>query len=591
MAKAAKRRGRRKEHVLLAPLERARLREWGGTGWLSAVRRRPARRRAMRTVEKLVVAQTAAGSPYPEDPIVLAELLGVSLRHDGSVVDYFHKRGAADLSTDEEWNEFFRLFALAHLEQWLDAHGSPAVTDPPAIVVDEEYLAAMQDLLALARQEGERSQAEAQKEERASTYNMPDVSDLITETRERLQSYLEESDLFAHDAPDGEIPEDEQEREIETAALSRIKLEDLEELAADKKVPLVASKEELAEMIVRRTGVTREEIAELALRGSDLSLDTGLVTRLFPLKEKPSIAVASARVTKAEGKYLRLRLARWFLYDDVAVASSAIVLRGRIRSYQTKPVLEVDGHRLNATPHQARMIVRLRRGRQWAEVDGRQLSDARDMSPVMARGAGVIFNPVLSLPVPALVGELGKWSRQTVWMLSFLQNYLERDGATIHNYSMAHFEAADARAPVQPDEPRIAEIQLKGQHVGDSRDACQRIVDGGRLLAVEIVLAYRPNAGGDSYLIPARIGVDPSSATVQTAAGKKVPADASSSLHRGLIERVRAALDNDVVPGTLTELVTNTVNRAQSTHPVAHATMFAPAVSASSGLVPAPPGR
>jgi hypothetical protein len=466
------------------------------------------------------------------------------------------------------------LLALALLELWLKQRDeSNEAVEPPGLIVEDEYFDSLNELLELAQQEGQRNQAEA-REERDTAFNLAQVSDLTHETRERLREYLTESDVFAHTTEGSDIPDSVQAREIEIAALSRLKLADLQEMAAEKGIPLVSSKERLAELIVG-TDVSREEIAELALREANLSTDIGLVTRLFPLGVPPDLDAAAGRLTKAQGRYLKLRMARWFIYDETQTLTAVVVLRGRMRSYRSKPVLEVEGHRLNVDPHAAKMVARLRTGRKWAEVDGRQLTDARDMAPVMARGAGVSFDPTLSLPMPALDGPLARWSRQTVWMLAFLQFNLEGDGIGIHNYSMAHFEAPNQKEPIRPDEPRIAEIELRGQHVGASRDACQRIVEAGGLLAVELVLSFVPN-NSDSYLIPVRIGLDETCATVETAAGKDVPADASAALHRALIDRLCRALNTELDPSGLTSLVNKIIERARAPEQAHHADMFAP---------------
>lgn len=533
----------------------------------------------MRTIDRLVEAQRTAKATWPEDPRVLAKLLAVSLRADGSIVDYFDKRRASDLTTDDQWGEFFTLLALGLLELWLRRRkdeGQPA--ESAGLVVEDEYLDSLADLLMLAQQEGRNNQAEAQAEERANVYNLGTVSDLTSETLESLRTYLGESDVFAHiTANNGEIPEGVQAREIEIAALSRLKLQDLEEFAAAKKVPLVASKERLAELIVA-TDVTREEIAELALREADLSIDTGLVTRLFPLPGSPDLSNAATRLMKVQGRYVKLRLARWFIYDEIQTLDGVVVLRGRMRSFRSKPVLEVEGHRLNVDPHAAKMIVRLRKGRRWAEVDGRQVSDARDIGPVAARGAGIAFETTLSLPLPPLRDAMGAWSRRTVWMLGLLQLYLEGDGISIQNYAMAHFEAPGS-IPARPDEPRIAEVELRGQHVGDSRDACQRIVEGGGLLAVELKLAFVPN-NKDSYIIPVRIGIDDTCATIETAAGQDIPAAVSTLLHRALIDRLCIALDTMVDPSRLSSIVSKIIDRARAPEQAQHADMFGPEVTA-----------
>jgi len=567
--------GKTKDQTLLEPTQRARLDHWGGVGWLKWAARLNARRRALRTIGRLVEAQRTAKAAWPEDPRVLAKLLAVSLRADGSVVDHFEKRRASDLQTDEEWGEFFSLLALGLLELWLrrrDEEGGPP--EAPGLVVEDEYLDSLTDLLELAQQEGKKNQAEAQAEDRASTFNLATISDLTGETLESLRAYLAESDVFAQPASaNGDIPENVQAREIEVAALSRLKLADLEELAAAKGLPLVASKERLAELIVG-TNVTREEIAELALRESELSIDTGLVTRLFPLAAPPDLSNAATRLSQAQGRYLKLRLARWFIYDEARMLDSVVVLRGRMRSYRSKPVLEVEGHRLNVDPHSAKMVVRLRKGRKWAEVDGRQVSDARDIGPVLTRGAGVSFEKTLTLPLPALDGTMASWSRRTVWMLVLLQLHLESDDTSILNYAMAHFEAPRSE-PARPDEPRIAEVELRGQHVGDSRDACQRIIEGAGLLAVELKLAFVPN-NLDSYVVPVRIGIDDTCATIETGAGQNVPAAVSTSLHRALIDRLCRALDTGLDPSGLGSLVRKIVDRARAPEQAPHADMFAP---------------
>jgi hypothetical protein len=282
----------------------------------------------------------------------------------------------------------------------------------------------------------------------------------------------------------------------------------------------------------------------------------------------------AATLMAASGHYLKIRLARWFIYDEVERHNTVLVLKGRMRSYRSKPVLEVEGHRLNVDPHAARLVVRLRRAQRWAEVDGKQVVDARDTRPVMSR-AGVAFDPTLPLPVPAIEGTMATWSRSTVWMLSLLQDHVEGDGIGILNYAMAHFEAPASATPLRPDEPRIAEVELRGQHVGASRDACQRIVEGAGLLTVELKLSFVPD-GNESFVIPVRLGIDGTCATIETAAGSSVPASVSAKLHRALIDRVRRALDAELDPASLRSLAETIGERARAPEQPQHADIFGP---------------
>jgi hypothetical protein len=313
-----------------------------------------------------------------------------------------------------------------------------------------------------------------------------------------------------------------------------------------------------------------------------LVIESGMVTHLIPLREAADLDRTASSLEQVVGRYARIKIAKWFVYDKVERLTQMVRLQGCVKGNRTKPVLDTDAYRLNATPSSQNIQMRFRDNQKWVEVDVRQVTEARDLRAVVRRAARLDPLDAISLQLPPLTGDIAQWDRLTVWMLGFLELSLSNAAVSIRNFSMAHYERVDMGGPPVPDRPQIDEVQLRGQHVGSNRDSCQLIVDGRRLINVEVLVQYVANAT-DSYLVPIRIGIGPDYASVTTGTPRDVPGQVLSELHRHLVLKVRRALDNDLDVTRLAQVVRGIIGHARETEPAAVADLFVPPTDGGDG--------
>ncbi|HEV2772753.1 MAG TPA: hypothetical protein VGV57_08005 [Thermoleophilaceae bacterium] len=478
--------------ALLEPHERQRLKSLGAFGWLNNITRRWKRDRYFDAVERLSGHIAHLGDPSSADPRYLAMLMAVTLRRDGSVASYFKARHATDLSEEDDWIAFLDLLGGYVVEQYFKHRGAPEGDGFP--VIAEQLRAELDELLRIAVDEGALAHEEALSMSEA-TDNLGQVTDLVAETHERIERLLaEDVDLMA-DVADGDVPSDRREAEIAKAALVRLRAADLEDIAAREGLLQTGDREELAERIVRNHDADFGEIAELVIRHTRPPVERGLATRLLPLAEEPALRDCAARLEPNVGRFLRLRTAHWYVFRELRLDTSERVLSldGRLRYYRVSAVAIGERHDLNPTPHSPDVALRLRRGSRWAEIDARVAYHARSMKAVVARGAGARLLDTVPLDVPALEGDPAGWDRITLWMLGFLSSGIEDANVSIHNLTMAHFEAPGGKPEEDEDRPGVDSVRLKGRHLASHRDACQLIVDGRRMLDVEVLVRYSPD--------------------------------------------------------------------------------------------------
>jgi hypothetical protein len=334
--------------VKLAPLldddERRWLKEHGGNPVVTSrsPKRWSKRKRYFETLDRLYEMQRERGAPDPQDGVVLAELLAVMLRRDGTLTREFQNRQDTDLD-DEGWRKLFRLLSRALVERWFrDRKPEPLDESTLSFLADQDYLDSLHELIELAQAKGAQAEQEAVENDGAVAASLADISDLTAEAEQTIVDHLtEQADLAA----DGEIPSDEEEHEIEKAALLQLRVKELRELAGTYQLEFKGGKEDLADLLLRRTNITREQIAEFVLKQQDDDPEQGMVTRLVPLDAPPDLDTAKTRLTPLQGRYVRLRTARWFIFEDVESGSGSLRISGRVRAFRAKPVLDTDSYK------------------------------------------------------------------------------------------------------------------------------------------------------------------------------------------------------------------------------------------------------
>jgi hypothetical protein len=563
---------------LLDAAEEAELQSLGGKSWLSSNSKwaRTTRQRLIESVDRLVEFQEDIRAPSPQDPLALTKLMAIVLRYDAAFLGYFAKRNPAN----PDWNRFCELAAGGIVQRWTAERdlSAESIQMSGAWDVDPDYLNSLEALIELAKDEGVRASQdvhpEMPKNEWAS--GLKEDHDFVAQAEASLREYLESHEDLAQPADDGEIPISTQNREIEKAALLDLRMRDLKEVAEEKGIPLSKSKDRLVESIVDQGNLNREQIAKLVLQYyPDDPFERGITTHLVPLREAPVLDDVVSRLNRLAGKYARIRVARWFLFDEAARPTpQRLVIKGVLRGYRTKAVIDTDDYKINATPQRTDVRVRLLDGSSWAEVDARNVADVKDLRVVLNRGAEIPTRLVISPQLETMQGPAAGWDPRSVWFLDFLNRELEDVAIEIFNFEMAHFERVAATIE-EVGQPQIDKVELRGQHVGAHRDSCSLITSGRRLLEIIVRIRYMPN-GSDEFLIPVRISFFPDRATVATAPSKDAPASVMGDLHRSLVAKVRSALDHEVRFSDVSQVANKITQRAEQASPAKEADLFAP---------------
>jgi len=124
------------------------------------------------------------------------------------------------------------------------------------------------------------------------------------------------------------------------------------------------------------------------------------------------------------------------------------------------------------------------------------------------------------------------------------------------------------------DKPQVRSVRFHGQHILDSRPACELIVEHERLAHVALLAWFRTD-GGERVLLPVRVDLESDHATVITGFGMEAR-EVSAQLHRLLIRDVeRKLVQGPSDADGLRKLMSEIEQRARQAEEPERATMFA----------------
>lgn len=545
------------------------------------MRKRDYRRRLRKTYYEVLDQQVAilakAGFDDPLEGSTLRELLAVVLEKDRSFGPFFSDQEAQDLQNDEGWARLRRVCAGRIVERYLFDRTEPA-PDGPAFVLSENLGEVISELIDHAVVAGELSTKAGEQAGEA----LLEV-DASGEGQESARVALEEilaADVNLAAAADDEdgIPETERELEITKSALLRLRMGELRKIAEVEDLPLLRGKEDLAAAIVRRYKASRKEIAQLVLEKLPDGVESGHTTHLIQLTESPDLDTARARLSELKGHYLRLEVAHWLVFTEVADGPSLVRFSGQMRYYDVAAQREGGEPEIAARRRRAQVEVRLRKGVEWVEIDGRNLTEIRRIRSAFGRALDVHTRPSLSVSVPSFEGVAGTLDRNTLLMLSILETGLRDELVDYASFTAADFAkpAADG-AEAEPLRPSVRQVKLSGNHILSSPDACRLIArEGQKIVSVEFRARYRRGADAPAHFSSVRISLFPDQATIMTSYGGDPTA--SGQLHTELTRRLRRALDRGIPDATeLSSIVQQMVARAEETGDVDTVDILAPA--------------
>jgi hypothetical protein len=553
----------------LTAAERTRIEQLKIKSWLGGRFRKRHRERCFTTLDTNIARLRAHDPGAPISPDLLVELLLPYLRADRTIAGYFDGRGVT--LTDEVFAEIHHLTAKAVVARYIRDR-NPSGVFGRGIVATDDLRSELDELLHAAVEAGTLSEEEGAAANELR-YDRENVDDLVESARRRIEQILGEELDLAAEPQDGDVPPNEQQEEIARAALRKLRVTDLQNIAAQRGLGDIGDTETLVDQIARQLDYDEAAVAELVLSLEERTIDYGLISRLIPLRGPPNLNQLGGRLETARGKYVRIRSkpVHWFIFEEASPTGNGLLVTGRLKGMAVQPVDLGEEYRINATPREAEVRVRLRERDRWAELNTRRVGDMRAVAEVLYRTGGA--DPAEAIPLPDPPTELphGNWDLITLWFLNYLQRQFNSDNLQIANLTMAHFEAADA-AQDSTTAPQVRSVRLRGQYLDAHREACQLMVEGRRLLEVELQVWYRVG-NGDRNLLDVRLSVSPDHISVATGSGRR-PSGITRSLHDLLLNQMREAVPRQLHRDSLVPLLERVVRRARQPEPAAQADML-----------------
>ena len=476
---------------VLQPNERVTGTNYGVKRWMKTSEFKRARSFYFDTLDEFARRLSPRAEDGDVSPVALTELLKVVLRNDHSVLGFFEKRHrSTGLMKKDEWDDLLYSAAGYVVESYLATAEIPS-SQQPGVVTREELGAEILELLELAVERGEVATTAA-REAKEYLYTTPSVPAMLDTTAEELERIMREEALVAVVLEDqGEIPLHERNREIQKRALANLRISELREIAIREGLGPGGSIELIADRIVSKFKQDEEAIARLVLDLDDPGPEARFVTRLLPLRDSPEIAAVHERFVVLSGRYVRVRVAKWFVIREVESMSSGVRVKGAMRYYQVAPREEEEEASLSAIGRAGNVVLRLNTGEPWVEADVQRGADAGALAITLQRAAGVqLKQSVVSSVMPT--SELAGVDVKTLFFIDFVNSALMQDGMTVLNMSTAEF--ATDRGTTEEEDPRrpaVLAVRLQGQHLLSSTQACQLVTRGRSLTGLVMLVRWQ----------------------------------------------------------------------------------------------------
>lgn len=488
-------------------------------------------------------------SPRAEDgqasELALTQLMKVVLRNDGSCLAFFESnRHRSQAAMDpEHWENLLYSAAGYVVEAYLSEN--PQMAAEGADLVSREDLAQqIKELLDLAVERGAIAETAA-REAKEAIYTLPHVPAMIAGSAEEIERILSEEVLVAVELGDGDIPEREREREIQKRALVNLRLSELREIAEREGLSRSGGIEIVAERLLRKFNEDEAAIARLVLDYDDPGPEARIMTRLLPLEEAPDISYCQRRFGILIGRYVRIRVAKWFLVREVQELTYGIRVLGGMRYYQVEPREEGDEVSLAAFGRAGDVALRLRRGERWVEADVQRGADSASLAIALQRAARTKLRPGILTSVTNRPPDLSTWDLRSFFLIDFVSRSLMGDGFTVVNMRIAEFATDHAQDADDPRRPAVTAVRLQGQHLLSSPQACQFLIRGRALVGLSLVLKYRPSQQ-ETFYAGVKLTLGEADVTVRTEFGE-APPGVSREIHYELLRRLRKSLETGTV--------------------------------------------
>jgi hypothetical protein len=444
-----------------------------------------------------------------------------------------------------------------------------------AVVHTEEIAAAVDHAVELARRWAEELRAAHPEREYVLEAEKPDVTAALGDV---LRAALEDEVVPATEvASKSEIVAWELDRELIKKALVGLKRDELKTIAASHHLDVRGDTEHLASVIARAYGWDEEAIARLVLEHeSEPSPERGHVSRLIPLIAPPDVAGLIRRLEYVRGRYVRVAVARWFVFESIRVQGESVNLVGRVRAYQASVDERVEAPQLARSHREDEVRIRIDGKSSIVQVDGASTTIAN--SVMRALQATTDLKPINAVPLrqPTLEGSAMSFAGESLFLLDVLFNRLPAAGLSEPNLTVARFRLRDAPDETEDNDaarrPRLKAVRFEGDHLLDSVTACRLLAREARPL---VDVSLRAAAGQDpTARYPIRMAIERNHVLLITGFGTRKP-ELSASVHAALRHELIAEIEEGIAkPQQLARLADRITERSRAEQPVEQADML-----------------
>lgn len=314
----------------------------------------------------------------------------------------------------------------------------------------------------------------------------PDFTELL---REDLKAHFEDEIIPAIPNANGGgyIDETELRHELAKKALVGLKLSRLREGAEEIGAPLAGARtsEEIAAAIAKALHWDDEAVARFVLENEEEPTDnSGHSTRLYPLADSTAnVDEIGSAVQRLIGRYIRVGLARWYVFDDSSQTDDGVRLSGKFMSYSADVDPTKDRASLKSVPKVQDVDAIITPSRGVVEV--RKAAWGAAKAAVFAASAVLDQQTLEYVPNTGRGAEpvSGKVHGSAEFLLSVLHNRLPDAGVDSVNPTVARFKLDSVGESTSDDSPALKAVRFEGNHILDSAAACRFIVVEGRQLA------------------------------------------------------------------------------------------------------------
>lgn len=536
---------------VLSPAQRQKRKAYGVDSWMNRKNFRVRRETLYATLGTFAFRLSKHSVDGTADPLELAKLARVIIAGDAGILEWFsqYKKGSKILKTDEGWEDLVQVVAGALVERYLADEQPPTVADVEPII-EERRRDELAELIDLAVETARLSQDAGQTLGEA-LYTSPTVPDLKEWAAKQLEQIAEEdaSSLVFFDVEEDEdepIPRRERDKEVAKGALMRLSVTELRELGGEDAPGGSSNMDALTSYVVDKYGSDSETIAELIYRYERPPPEHGLTTRIVSISDEPDVAKARKRIDAFRGRYMRIGVARWFIFEDARVSTTndELILKGRIRYYSPSLRVEYGEYALDLGLGTGEAELRLRSGHAWLELTVKRAGDVGGITRALERVTGIQTHA--NLPVHAAVteGPLMHVDRRTLQILDFLYTGFRGTGLRVTNMTTARFESDTPRVTADQTRPQVRAVQLEGNQLSSHPQACSMIMQGRALLSLDLML--EAGLSGGPARIPVRLELARNHAAIFTALTAGISDSDTGRVHRDLMRRFEVSLESGI---------------------------------------------